>query len=802
MRSRMGFMWFLTFFYQAGFILAWIVTTSLFIEFFGIQNLLWLFLLEAVLMFLGSILSHLFLQKIEISRVLLWTIGLSMLFIFAGFFLRNGQANQVEFLFLAILVKDLLYPRLRIGLLRKTESLFSPMQAERAIPVIDSALTFGLVVMAGIILLILEFLPDLMAQDLLFVWLIPLAIIGGMLLFEAKILKKVPHLISTKDPYEQYGNSFRKIFRELRQTPFLKYLLVVILLQSVLYTVTEFEFIRTLDSNFENPAKISWNGELLQADIFSDIKQGARDIVHFAKQEIEKTSAELFAHETLLHDLTGLSLLFGLFAILFQLVITPYILRRWGIVKAINIYFAGFLTMTLSFIFGGQAPINFVRGFEHSAHSLFMSGYHLSFYSVIEKSREFLRHIVEGMLVPIGIILAVIIVSILRQFSALIFLPLIIAILAAGIFIVSTFLHKSRTKLAKKNLETAENISQKVRAIEVLGQSGHHGAHRILSEELKKQDYDLVLREKIAETLAQIQNMEMIHTYIHILEKETEDLQIKMRVLEAMLEVEKLREYAQNRHFTRSKLISVLQKLFNSAKSSYLKKLVVMNIFRHLPPEEVVPFFHRIMNSNDEKLQAICLRSCLMFDDPDIVTFVEPYLENSSPRVRSHAVISLWKFYDQEKLRGILHNFLQSSNHEEKIAGIYAIGEIDDFQSLPLLYQFSREENLEIRLHSLVARAKMGDSKSLKGILELLFSADEETAHKIFNMLKRGVPEKFREKLKEEIYREVAHRVAEIVNPITASSSGFSPSTTKYLRRLYYFAGRYDDLAALGEVNS
>jgi HEAT repeat protein len=559
-----------------------------------------------------------------------------------------------------------------------------------------------------------------------------------------------------------------------------------------------------LDSNFENPAKISLNTELLQTNIFTDIKKGATEITHLTEEGvekvIEKTSAKLFAHETLLHDLTGLSLLFGLLALVVQIFATPWILRKWGIVRAINLYFAGFLVMTFSFIFGGHLPINFVRGFGHSSHSLFMSGYHLAFYSVVEKSREFLRHIVEGMIIPLGIILAVLIVAGLKQFAVLIFLPLVIATLAAIIFIISIFLHKSRTKLAQQNLVNAENISQKIRAIEVLGQRGQEKAHHLLANELKNQNNHQVLREKITETLAQIKNLETIHTYIHILENKEESLEIKMRVLEAMLEIENLKEYSQNRHFMRFKIISVLQSLFNSAKSSYLKKLVVMNIFQHLPAEEIVPFFHKIMNSDDEKLQAVCLRSCVMFNDPDIVTFVEPYLSNVSPRVRSHAIISLWNFYDKEKLRGILDDFLSADHHEAKIAGIYAIGEIDDQESLSKLHNFSREENLEIRLHSLVARAKMGDEKTINGILELLFSADEKTAYKVFHMLKRGVPQKFREKLTEAIHQEVAKRVQDIVGPylqIEKKQQDISKTVLNYLKRLYHFAGKYDDLLIL-----
>ncbi len=805
MRTRVGFMWFLTFFYQAGFILAWIVTTSLFIEFFGIQNLLFLFLFEAGLVFLGSLLSHFFLQKIEVTKILLFSAGIILFLIFAGFFLQEGESNQIEFLFLGIIAKDLLYPRLRIGIIRKTEELFSPLQAEKAVPIIDSALTIGLVVMAGIILLILEFFPGLNTQELLFVWILPLLLIGGMLLFEKKILKKIPHLYDKKDPYEHQGSSFRKIFNDLKQHPFLKYLVVVILLQSFLYTTTEFAFIRDLDANFEKSETIELfnSSQSLQANIFknfaNNIEKMTTDTV---ERVIQKTKSRVYAHETLLHDLTGLSLIFGIIALFVQFIVTPWALSKYGIVRAINGYFAGFLVFTFSFIWGGHLAINMVRGYEHSFHSLFMSGYHLSFYSVVEKNREFLRHIVEGMITPLGIILGVIVVYLLKMFFWLDFLPLVITVLAGLTLAISFLMQRSRTHLAQKNLSDAENISQKIRAIEVLGQKGQHNSHKLLSAELKNSRHPLILREKITETLTAHQKVEIVHTYIAILSDENEPENIKMRVLESMLKIEDLRNYAKKRHFMNYKMVEVLKKLFEKTKDSYLRKLLIMNIFKHLSASEVVPFFHRIMNSQDDILQSLCLRSCVVFEDPDLISFIVPYLEHRSARVRSHALIALWKLHETEEeyLREILDNLLESDDPEAKVAGIYAVGEIKDKKSLFKLRGLFREEDLEVRLHSLVARAKMNDHACVSGILELMFAADNEMAYKVFRMLKRGLPAKIREKLQEATYREVARRVHEIVGPyvkINNQNDKLSASVLDYLQRLYHFVGRHDDLLIL-----
>ncbi len=268
-----------------------------------------------------------------------------------------------------------------------------------------------------------------------------------------------------------------------------------------------------------------------------------------------------------------------------------------------------------------------------------------------------------------------------------------------------------------------------------------------------------------------------------------------------MLQFNSLRNFWESRVFAQHKLLQILNELFKTTDHDHLKKLIVMNIFSHMPASEVVPFFLKTMKSNDERLQAICLRSCQMFNDPDIVTYIEPYLRHKNSRVRSHALIALWEFQEQETLRPHLHSFFESQDNESIIAGLYAVGELGDPTNQSLVSNFSNHENTEWKLHALIALAKLGDKNCFSPLMKMLFEKDEELAKKVFEMLKR-VPSKIREELLTHVQKEVALQVLNIVghHPEVAVLQNLSVTRREYLRRLYTFANQHDNILVLEQL--
>jgi hypothetical protein len=804
--QRLRFSWILHFLFQFGWVISWIVVTALFVEKFGLQNLLFLFAIEAGVLLLSTIITHNFFSHISAKKIVNSSAIGIMLLLFGSFW--ASQAEHVYILFgLAILAKDALYPRLRMGLLRNTEELFTPSQAEKAIPFTETALTIGSLCGAFFLFILLKFLTDISTQTLLSLWIIPIICIFLLLSFESRILNEIPELSEEKKLYESHKSTFQNLRKTFQKVPFLRTLAIMILLQASIFTIIEYNTISKLEHSLDHSfttTNISVSPEHLSASIFGNIKDSSNKFITVTNKEIKVFSSTLIAHNTLLHDLSALHVMVGILAVIMNFFITPWFLKKKGVIRSMLYYFVGFFLMLPIMFLGGSWPIVALRSYAHGFHSLFSASYHLTFYSAFEEQREFIRHIFEGIIVPLGVLLAVAILFLLQVLTLSILFPLVLCVIGITLILLSYRLIPKYTHCAIKNLSVAKNIREQLHAIEVLGQKGHccEKTTKTLCHLLEKEETHRAIREKIIRTLQHIQSSDTLHDFSRILEKEHEPIELKVKILEAMLQFDSLREFGNSKMFAQHKLLRILNTLFETTNHEYLKKLIIMNIFSHLPADKVVPFFLKTMESNDEKLQSVCLRSCQMFNDPDIVSYIEPYLKHQNSRVRSHALISLWKFYDKETLQKNLLSFLNTDDSQNIISGIYAIGEIQDSENHSLLEPFLQHENKELRIHALIAQAKLGNAHCIPSLIEILFGEEDETAHKVFEMLKRRVPKDIRNEIIHQIKRHVAKQVWEIIghHPKPSILQSLSHDRIRYLRRLYEFSGQHDDILILEQA--
>lgn len=801
--QRLRFSWVLHFLFQFGWVISWIVVTALFVEQFGLKNLLFLFSIEAIVLLLSTIITHIFFSQVSAKKIInISAVGIIILLL--GSFWAN-KAEHIYILFgLAILAKDALYPRLRMGLLRKTEELFTPSQAEKAIPFTETALTIGSLCGAGFLFIVLKFSNDIATQTLLSFWIVPIFFIVLLLLSESRVLNEIPELTNEKKLYESHKSTFKNLRKTFQKVPFLKTLTVMVLLQSSIFAIIEYNTVSNLEHSLHHSfttTNISITPENLTASIFGDIKESSGKFITITNKEIKIVSSTLIAHNTLLHDLSALHVIVGILAVIMNFFLTPWFLRKKGVIRSMLYYFIGFFFILPIMFLSGSWPIVALRSYAHGFHSLFSASYHITFYSAFEEQREFIRHVFEGIIVPIGVLFAVFILFLLQIFTLSILFPLLLCLMGITLIILTYNLIPKYTHCAIKNLTFAQNIREQLHAIEVLGQKGHctEKTTKILCTLLEKGETHKAIREKIIRTLQHIQSNETLHDFSRILEKETEPTEIKIKILEAMLQFDSLRKFGESKMFAQHKLLRILNTLFENADNEYLKKLIIMNIFSHLPANKVVPFFLKTMASDDEKLQSVCLRSCQMFNDPDIVSYIEPYLKHDNSRVRSHALISLWKFQDKEILKTHLLSFLNTNDFQNIISGIYAIGEIQDPENHSLLEPFLTHKNKELRIHALIAQAKLGDTNCIPSLINILFQEDDNTAHKVFEMLKRRVPKDIQNEIIHQIKRTVAKQVWEIIghHPKPSILKSLSPDRITYLRRLYEFAGQHDDILIL-----
>lgn len=787
--SRLQLCWSARFLFQTGFIVSWIILTALFVEQFGIHNLLWFFLFDAGLYLVGAGIASFLAPRIALRKYLLIAIGGTLALVGGSFFF---EPTDIRFFVLVILAKDLFFSQINIGLHRLTEHLFSPSQAQRFMPKIESAITIGSVVGAGLMVFLLEMTSD---QSVLWLWIVSLLGIGGILFFMPKILHTIP-TFHRSDEEKPCLNPLHEAVHGVKKIKFLRHLLVLMLLQMTVFTIIEFEFTKEIQSHIvpeQSHSEVHIPSQSLQTSFFTTVLEKTKTVQHAAQAKVQTISSRLIMRKSLAHDLGMFHLLFALFALGIQFLLTPWVLKKFGVIGSMFSYFA-ILFLGLVFTVLGYGGVGWVRAFQHGTHSLGESAYHISFYSIFSHSREAVRLFIEGIIRPLGIALGVLFLFFVP--SVLVFpIALALTVVLLGFCMPS---RKSFTQLSKQNLDAEENIEGKLHSVEVLGQKGHQGNTDILSHKLTQKDEIEIIREKIIRTIATINDPKAVHVFLNILRDEKESIDTKIHVADSLFHLTIPQAYWNEHAFTQHHLRETLEKLFHEVSHPHLKKLLVMNIFAHSPSHQVVPFFIETMEKADDKLKSIYLRSCQMFNDPEIVYYVRQYLEHDDPRIKSHAVIALWKFEEQEVLRNILRTLLESEHEKNLISALYAIGEVKDKAQHEAVLEFVDHQSENIRLHALIALAKLGDGKAQAGLLEIIFGENSELSKKAFYMLDRVSPE-MRSQIRHHVRTEVSYRVGEILH-VLSSAEDEKESLLGKLKWFYRMAERHDDIVALNQL--
>ena len=799
-QKRTQFMWTLFFLYQIGFIFSWVVITSIFIEYFGVENILVLFFIEAFLLIVGSfILKPLFL-KINTSRFL---VGISLclfLLILSGHFVPNF----LSFFVLALMAKSLIYPGLKIGFLRKLESLFSPSTARKSFPFVESAVTIGNIFGSALVLALLPFFDS---QAIYFFWLLPVFGILFLLFRQHHYFNTISGLPATKK--ESKNISYRSGIFMIQKSRFLKIFAGILLLKSVIFTAIEFEFIHSIN---EHSHKDVSQKEILISD--KDTKEKSSKVVlqmlmadSFIKESPPKIFAkeqkpEKIAEKSMIHELGFLSFIFGIIALFVQFIITPRIISRKGLFPTVCIYFLPFAFILLIPVLFGWKDINIIRGYEHGALSLFLAPIHLSLYGYLGKEREFLRHFFEGIISPLGVILAI---------GILFFLPTEFYLLVSliGILLVFLFLERSEKfyeDFSMKNFLKTQDINQRLHMLEIFSLMKKNSIALFLAEFLEKsnkKNTSLILRQKIVQTLKKIGKPQVIHSYLNILSTKKESREIKISVLESILHFPNMKTYFEGKVFTQTEFFDLLVKMFGSADSAHLKKVTMMNIFAHLPCERVTEFLKEILSKKDAMLTSICLRSCMNFNDPEMIRYLKKYINSKNSRISSHAIMACWKYGNQEKLRQKLYKFLESKNESKKISAVYALGEVKDKISAEKIKKVIENAEGILKVHGLIALAKIEVEGALFPLAEIIAGENKVLAQKAFHMRKRIACEQC-DKLDTILHGKISEKVNSILSEKNIRKiqdvQKLSAPQLSQLKVLYEFSGMFENIYILDRL--
>lgn len=775
-KTTVRFFWALRFLMQTIYIISWTILASIFINNFGFSNLPYLFLIYGILYLFGGVFSGVLFLKLNTNQFVMIICFFAILSTFSLFFV-NGNIITIFFM---VLIQGFFYPQINIGIQKKIETYFSPNQAQRIMPILESSFTFGTIMGSVILLQLLYFfsLENIFIIQAFFVFLILV-----LFYFSHKILNDIPrfHLEDKKKHYKisDFSNFFKN-------NKFIGFLFLFILLQSTLFTIIEFNFIDFVNShNNKEEVVLDSDYEKLAANFFNNSVEDVINLKH-----------KILVKKSLAHDIGIISLIIGLVSLLFEFILASRILKKLGIINTMIMYFFSLFFVFIANIFH-ILNMNFVRGIQHGMYSTFETPYHINFYSIHSIKREKVRYLLEAIIRPVGIIFGSIIFLFFVKYSS------IFAIIISLFLVLILFCMKNAfTELSKKNLEINGEIHAKLHAIETLSQNGHQNSVLILAKELIKKEVSLVAKEKIIKAINKLDDCQVIHYYLEILSDKEVDNELKQLILESILKFKDLKLYWEKNVISYDHFLNLLNDFYHKNIDEYFQKLVVMNFFVNLPIKDIAPFFKKVINNEDDYIKSIGIRSCKILNDREVKFYIKDFLQDKNVKIKSSAIISLWQFYDQQKLTKQIKNLLSSKDIKVKISAIYTIGEIGDRVLMPLIKPLLKSKDLNVKLQVLVAMAKMENYDIADEISDFVIEnyKNDNISIKILRMLKRA-PKTMINVIKKKIDAHVSKKISKIFQNkkivYKKHLLKLKKDLINELKYLYQIAERHDDICII-----
>ena len=787
--EKTRYLWLLRFLQQISFILIWSTATSLFIILWGISGVVWLILLGLSLKLLGSLASHHLFLKISVQRFLLYSLLSAAGVIFLSFALQEQLLWSTLLLVVGL---NLFFYQFYIGLSRRKESLFTPTEAQKQLPIIDTAFTCGTIIGA---FAFLELLKQVSLLTVIGFSLLPLGLMIVLVMFEKRLLGAAS--IREIKPKDQEITP-QKTWQYCRQNSFLWFFGASAFLGAAGAIILDIYFLQSL-------AKVTLPNSLgnnflatLQANTFWE---SWSQLVKETPQELNQNLSDHFGQYDFAQALGWFNLLAGSLALVVQGAMTAPIVKKIGIIRSLLTYLSILVIGSLSLLWG-QGGAKVLKLLKSSFYSLGNTAYYSVFYGIFDQQREGIRHLFEGVVRPLGGIIGI---GMLLGLQLIGFSGLPLLLLPALFFLLAVlFLFPSKdrfTALAASNVQHNHNWEAKFHALDVLSQAGHQKSVEILLKELERAELPLIVRRSILVYLEKLSDLSMIPPLINRLTDKKESTLIKEDILRLFLNLHGIKKYWQSHAFGLHYFLQAMHQFIEEKQDPEIKKLAIRNLFKHLPEDHLAPSLNHILKSLNKALKGVCLQAMRDHHDPGLVFYLSHYLYDKDPTLRSYAMICLWQQGPKATIKSEIEKMLHSPKVKEQVSAIYTIGELSltEYQD-HLRETFADSKNQAIRRQAAVALAKMDDYLIFPYLSEeILDFRKQKEARKLWLMLQRTSPAfctMFNNYLKKEVHHQVkAHHAHHDL--FHRKTPQFSPSMQKLLQHFYWITGQYHELALL-----
>lgn len=651
--------WFLKFFLITAQIIGHTTALAFTIQSYGITSAPWLLLGIGSMSLVGTLLQKSLPRHIAKEHIILvytFILLVSLPYIFS----LTSTGALVSGIVIAL---GLIHMPLSIMVNFYIEELFTPIEARKSLPVIESAEGVSLIV--GGIAMITALSFGLSPHSLLWIWLFSQALLTITLVFFLKSNNHLPslhHLLPAESHNQEYKSTNYSISLKL-----------LICFLFLLLPLSELYFTSTFVGIF-----------------------GERSI----------------------RIITGLSLfliLAGLGTLFMQFFVGRKLLTKAGSMNTIlsTPLITGVMTVISLFIPGLVTAV-LVRFVYESFLPIFRLGYNTTFYALPVHSRLQVKSTIEGYIIPGAIVIASGLVAVLEHLihgpELWFLLGNLILLISIITIIIFSKLRPHYTDYIISHIHQSSNHF-KTTLIQILAEPGHAKALPSLHRLIKVPREAVKVKQQILATLGSLRDPESLPIIFQCIQDADADL--RFHALKALQAYDWHNDKLMNNGFSRFHLLSLIRKSFTT-ETAIKNKILMVELLAKLDHDHIIEFLLEALRVADDELKPYVIRAIGGFSDPHIHYYIAPYLENTNVWIEVYSICALWQFpsYRLELLVKIVQ-LLNRPDTDSIQASTYLLGEIRSAQEQKVLQERLKHPNLAISIEAAIALLKINDTSGV-----------------------------------------------------------------------------------------
>ncbi|MCC7197596.1 MFS transporter [Candidatus Peregrinibacteria bacterium] len=694
--SRTSYAWLLKFLLKLGSIIGTTMVVSIFVTRYSIGALPFVFLIQALFTIGGMFLSSIIIHRFQLRYLIVFHLIAGAIVLFLASF-----AGDNMFLFLAsmIFVGGVTIPQSQILLSNYIEDFFTPGEAVRIFPVIESA---EVIAGIGAGFLVSQVFPMDLGVRFVYVWAALLLVLSLVIFFFQPHSPKFLHYlfeITHQKKRTKTKNIFTDGFKEILRIPFLKILFVAMFCYWLLFQFIEFQFTKVVHDSLEHG---NVEGEMAQS-------------------------------------LGSLHLFFYSLALVMQLMLAGRIMKYLGTAGGFLFHALVSLMGVIGLVFGfGHFATMLVKNNYEMSGVVFKSSYENSYYAFKHGTQRFYRELFEGAVAPAATVFATAVLSLLNWFFIDEHLPIVTNLLLVfatfGLVVLAAMMKEPYTNMVKQHLFHPVKHSPQGHILEILAEQGHKNNVDDLMNfyKLCGKKY----KSHVLQLLTQKPDTKVVNFLLMILHHSAEKDVID--VLQALEHNVLLKQSYAGSPYLKQKVIKTLH-LFFEKQTSELVQVGVLRALYNIDSGAPAFFVHVIAKDVSPKVLSECLHLISLSRDEEKYFFIQKYLRHDNPLVRAEAVRTLMlspKFKKDAQL--IFESFLKSSTDEEKLAFVEKLYKIQSEKSYMALMGWVHDQNQLVRCSVMAAVLKQHHYHIAQTFAHELLQASDEVLEHIEKLLRDG----------------------------------------------------------------